>query len=85
VRSGGFSAPLCETEFPFRDRDDEVGRLSRTFRDTLERLKRACATLAGGNSREFERECNVVSNVAPRKKPWLLKGEPECRSWGAVE
>jgi signal transduction histidine kinase len=39
VRSGGFSAPLCETEFPFRDRDDEVGRLSRTFRDTLERLK----------------------------------------------
>lgn len=39
VRSGGFSAPLCETEFPFRDRNDEVGRLSRTFRDTLERLK----------------------------------------------
>lgn len=39
VRSGGFSAPLCETEFPFRDRDDEVGQLSRTFRDTLERLK----------------------------------------------
>jgi signal transduction histidine kinase len=39
VRSGGFSASLCETEFPFRDRNDEVGRLSRTFRETLERLK----------------------------------------------
>jgi signal transduction histidine kinase len=39
VRSSGFSQPLCETLFPFCDRDDEVGRLSRTFRDTLERLK----------------------------------------------
>jgi signal transduction histidine kinase len=39
VRSGGFSASLCETEFPFRDRNDEVGRLSRTFRETLERLR----------------------------------------------
>jgi two-component system, OmpR family, sensor kinase len=39
VRSSGFSEPLCDTLFPFRDRDDEVGRLSRTFRDTLERLK----------------------------------------------
>jgi signal transduction histidine kinase len=39
VRNGGFSTQLCDTEFPFRDRNDEVGRLSRTFRETLERLK----------------------------------------------
>jgi signal transduction histidine kinase len=39
IRSGGFSAPLCSVEFPFQDRDDEVGRLSRTFSETLSRLK----------------------------------------------
>jgi signal transduction histidine kinase len=39
VQSSGFCEPLCDSLFPFSDRDDEVGRLSRTFRDTLERLK----------------------------------------------
>ena len=39
VRRAGFCDELCESSFPDLDRDDEIGRLSRTFRDAFERLK----------------------------------------------
>jgi signal transduction histidine kinase len=63
VRSGGFSAPLCETEFPFRDRDDEVGRLSRTFRDTLERLKLEMDRVTQTDAHRREMVANVSHDL----------------------
>jgi len=39
VRDSGFSQELCGSLVPNCGRDDEIGRLSRTFRDTFERLR----------------------------------------------
>jgi len=39
VRDSGFSQELCGSILPNCARDDEIGRLSRTFRDTFERLR----------------------------------------------
>lgn len=39
VRNSGFCDDLCESYFPDTDRDDEIGRLSRTFREAFDRLK----------------------------------------------
>jgi signal transduction histidine kinase len=39
VRKAGFCDDLCASHFPDVDRDDEIGRLSRTFRDAFDRLK----------------------------------------------
>lgn len=39
VRDSGFAQELCSTMLPNCGRDDEIGRLSRTFRDTFERLR----------------------------------------------
>jgi signal transduction histidine kinase len=39
IRRSGFSQPLTGEEFPFADRNDEIGRLSNSFRDAFERLK----------------------------------------------
>jgi len=39
VKNSGFSEELCGSMLPNCERDDEVGRLSRTFRDTFERLR----------------------------------------------
>jgi signal transduction histidine kinase len=63
VRSGGFSASLCETEFPFRDRNDEVGRLSRTFRETLERLKQEMDRVTQTDSHRREMVANVSHDL----------------------
>jgi signal transduction histidine kinase len=63
VRSGGFSAPLCDTEFPFRDRNDEVGRLSRTFRDTLERLKLEMERVTQTDTQRREMVANVSHDL----------------------
>jgi signal transduction histidine kinase len=63
IRSGGFSASLCESEFPFRDRDDEVGRLSRTFRDTLERLKLEMDRVTQTDAHRREMVANVSHDL----------------------
>ncbi|MFN9775023.1 MAG: ATP-binding protein, partial [Burkholderiales bacterium] len=63
VRSGGFSASLCETEFPFRDRNDEVGRLSRTFRETLERLKLEMDRVTQTDAHRREMVANVSHDL----------------------
>jgi two-component system OmpR family sensor kinase len=39
VRNAGFCNALCEGLFPDGERDDEIGRLSRTFREAFDRLK----------------------------------------------
>ncbi len=39
IRNSGFSDELCGDFFPDADRDDEIGRLSRTFRDAFDRLR----------------------------------------------
>ncbi|MFA7667440.1 MAG: HAMP domain-containing sensor histidine kinase [Burkholderiaceae bacterium] len=39
IRKAGFSDELCASHFPDTDRNDEIGRLSRTFRDAFERLR----------------------------------------------
>jgi signal transduction histidine kinase len=39
VKDSGFSEDLCGSMVPNCGRDDEIGRLSRTFRDTFERLR----------------------------------------------
>lgn len=63
VRSGGFSAPLCETEFPFRDRNDEIGRLSRTFRETLERLRLEMDRVTQTDAHRREMVANVSHDL----------------------
>lgn len=63
VRSGDFSASLCETEFPFRDRNDEVGRLSRTFRETLERLKLEMDRVTQTDAHRREMVANVSHDL----------------------
>jgi two-component system OmpR family sensor kinase len=39
VRNAGFCDALCERFFPESERDDEIGRLSRTFREAFDRLQ----------------------------------------------
>ena len=39
IRNSGFSDESCVGFFPDADRDDEIGRLSRTFRDAFDRLR----------------------------------------------
>ncbi|HMN63957.1 MAG TPA: HAMP domain-containing sensor histidine kinase [Burkholderiaceae bacterium] len=39
IRNSGFSDQLCDDFFPDADRDDEIGRLSRTFREAFDRLR----------------------------------------------
>jgi signal transduction histidine kinase len=63
VRNGGFSAPLCATEFPFCDRDDEVGRLSRTFRETLERLRLEMDRVTQTDTQRREMVANVSHDL----------------------
>jgi signal transduction histidine kinase len=63
VRSGGFSAPLCESEFPFRDRNDEIGRLSRTFRETLERLRLEMDRVTQTDAHRREMVANVSHDL----------------------
>jgi two-component system OmpR family sensor kinase len=63
VRSGGFSASMCETEFPFRDRNDEVGRLSRTFRETLERLRLEMDRVTQTDAHRREMVANVSHDL----------------------
>ena len=63
VRNGGFSAPLCATEFPFCDRDDEVGRLSRTFRETLERLRVEMDRVTQTDAQRREMVANVSHDL----------------------
>jgi two-component system OmpR family sensor kinase len=63
VRSGGFSASMCEVEFPFRDRDDEVGRLSRTFCETLERLKVEMERVTQTDAQRREMVANVSHDL----------------------
>ena len=63
VRSGGFSASMCETEFPFCDRNDEVGRLARTFRDTLERLRLEMERVRQTDAHRREMVANVSHDL----------------------
>ena len=63
ARSGGFSGPLCPIEFPFCDRDDEVGRLSRTFRDTLERLRLEMDRVTQTDAQRREMVANVSHDL----------------------
>lgn len=63
VRNGGFSAPLCAMEFPFSDRDDEVGRLSRTFRETLERLRLEMDRVTQTDTQRREMVANVSHDL----------------------
>ena len=63
VRSGGFSAPLCEAEFPFRERNDEIGQLSRTFRETLERLKFEMDRVTQTDAQRREMVANVSHDL----------------------
>ena len=39
IQRSGFSSPITDEEFPYGDRNDEIGRLSDSFRDAFERLK----------------------------------------------
>lgn len=39
IRNAGFSGELRAEHFPDADRDDEIGRLSRTFREAFDRLR----------------------------------------------
>jgi signal transduction histidine kinase len=56
VRSGGFSAPL-------RDRNDEIGRLSRTFRETLERLRLEMDRVTQTDAHRREMVANVSHDL----------------------
>lgn len=63
VRQSGFSEPLCDVEMLCVDRDDEVGRLARTFRDALERLKQETDRVRETDAHRREMVANVSHDL----------------------
>lgn len=63
VRRAGFCDELCESSFPDLDRDDEIGRLSRTFRDAFERLKLETERVQTTDARRREMVASVSHDL----------------------
>lgn len=63
VRRAGFCDALCESHFPDLDRDDEIGRLSRTFRDAFERLRLETERVQTTDARRREMVASVSHDL----------------------
>ncbi|MCL4184371.1 MAG: HAMP domain-containing histidine kinase [Burkholderiaceae bacterium] len=63
VRNSGFSDEQCGGFFPDADRDDEIGRLSRTFRDAFDRLRQETERVRTIDSRRREMVASVSHDL----------------------
>ncbi len=63
VKDSGFPQDLCDSMIPNCGRDDEIGRLSRTFRDTFERLRLEMERVQQTDSRRREMVASVSHDL----------------------
>ena len=63
IQRSGFSQPVTDEEFPFGDRNDEIGRLSNTFRDAFERLKQETDRVAMTDNRRRDMVASVSHDL----------------------
>ncbi len=63
VKASDFSIELESSRVPYVDRDDEIGRLSRTFRDTFERLRTETHRVQQTDARRREMVASVSHDL----------------------
>lgn len=63
VKNSGFQLELNEAQFPHAQRNDEVGRLSRAFRDMFERLKFEMQKVTQTDARRREMVASVSHDL----------------------
>lgn len=63
VRNSGFAEDVCGTIVPNCERDDEIGRLSRTFRDTFSRLRLEMQRVEQTDARRREMVASVSHDL----------------------
>ncbi|MCC7058900.1 MAG: HAMP domain-containing histidine kinase [Burkholderiaceae bacterium] len=63
IRNSGFSDESCESFFPDSERNDEIGRLSRTFREAFDRLKHEADRVQTIDSRRREMVASVSHDL----------------------
>ena len=63
VQRSGFSSPISDDDFPYGERNDEIGRLSDSFRDAFERLKQETDQVAMIDSRRRDMVASVSHDL----------------------
>ncbi|MGD9944483.1 MAG: ATP-binding protein [Burkholderiaceae bacterium] len=63
VRNSGFCDELCDSFFTDSERDDEIGRLSRTFREAFDRLKHETELVRTVDSKRREMVASVSHDL----------------------
>ena len=64
IQRSGFSRPISgEEDFPYGDRNDEIGRLSDSFRDAFERLRQETDQVATIDSRRRDMVASVSHDL----------------------
>lgn len=63
IRNSGFSDESCESFFPDGERDDEIGHLSRTFREAFDRLRQETERVRTIDSRRREMVASVSHDL----------------------
>ena len=63
IQRAGFSSPISDDDFPYGDRNDEIGRLSDSFRDAFERLKQESDQVTMIDSRRRDMVASVSHDL----------------------
>lgn len=63
VQRSGFASPLTDADFPYGERNDEIGRLSDSFRDAFERLKQESDQVAMVDNRRRDMVASVSHDL----------------------
>ncbi|HRO60110.1 MAG TPA: HAMP domain-containing sensor histidine kinase [Burkholderiaceae bacterium] len=63
VRNSGFCGPSSDELFPDTDRDDEIGKLSRTFREAFERLSLETERVQAADAKRREMIASVSHDL----------------------
>lgn len=63
IQRAGFSSAVSDEDFPYGDRNDEIGRLSDSFRDAFERLKQESDQVAMIDSRRRDMVASVSHDL----------------------
>ena len=63
IQRSGFSAPVSEEDFPYGNRNDEIGRLSDSFRDAFGRLKQESDQVAMIDNRRRDMVASVSHDL----------------------
>ena len=63
IQRSGFSEPATDEEFPFGDRNDEIGRLSNSFRDAFERLRQETDRVATTDNQRRDMVASVSHDL----------------------